>query len=117
VAATHGREAPLPAQYNWYDRYGDVPKWSGVLRATELALDSSTLAAKTFNVGAVYLMALVQGNGSLKLVCYFNDGLYARSTILDALGDVAAFLSRFAEGPGRALPVPSLQEDGGGGRG
>ena len=116
VAATHGREAPLPAQYNWYDRYGDVPEWSGVRRATELALDSSTLAAKTFNIGAVYLMALVQGDGSLKLVCYFNDGLYARSTILDALGDVAAFLSRFAEGPGRALPVPSLQEDGGGAR-
>ena len=30
VACTNGREAPLPAQYNWYDRYGDVPQWSGI---------------------------------------------------------------------------------------
>ena len=87
--ASPDAEEPLPAQYNWYDRYGDVPQWSGVRRATELSIDSSSLSQKTFNIGAVYLMALVQGDGALKLVCYFNDSFYARTTILDALGDVS----------------------------
>ena len=115
VACTNGREAPLPAQYNWYDRYGDVPQWSGIRRATELSLDSSSLSQKTFNVGAVYLMALVQGDGALKLVCYFNDSLYARHTILDALGDVSAFLARFAEDPSLSLPPLSAGESNGAG--
>jgi acyl carrier protein len=115
VACTNGREAPLPAQYNWYDRYGDVPQWSGITRATELSLDSSSLAQKTFNIGAVYLMALVQGDGALKLVCYFNDAFYGRPTILDALGDVSAFLARFAEDPSLSLPSLSAGESNGAG--
>ena len=108
-------EAPLPAQYNWYDRYGDVPQWSGITRATELSLDSSSLAQKTFNIGAVYLMALVQGDGALKLVCYFNDAFYGRPTILDALGDVSSFLARFAEDPSLSLPALSAGESNGAG--
>ena len=115
VACTNGREAPLPAQYNWYDRYGDVPQWSGITRATELSLDSTALSQKTFNIGAVYLMALVQGDGALKLVCYFNDSLYARHTILDALGDVSSFLARFAEDPSLSLPALSAGESNGAG--
>jgi acyl carrier protein len=115
VACTNGREAPLPAQYNWYDRYGDVPQWSGITRATELSLDSSSLSQKTFNIGAVYLMALVQGDGALKLVCYFNDAFYARHTILDALGDVSSFLARFAEDPSLSLPALSAGESNGAG--
>ena len=115
VACTNGREAPLPAQYNWYDRYGDVPQWSGIRRATELSLDSSSLSQKTFNIGAVYLMALVQGDGALKLVCYFNDAFYGRTTILDALGDVSSFLARFAEDPSLSLPSLSAGESNGAG--
>ena len=57
----------------------------------------------------------MQGDGALKLVCYFNDAFYARHTILDALGDVSAFLARFAEDPSLSLPALSAGESNGAG--
>ena len=103
-------ERPLPAQYNWYDRYGDVPDWTG-LAATERGVDSTSMAEKTHNVGAVYLMALVQGDGALLLKCFFNAHAYARGTVEAALDDVAGFLERLAaDGPDAAVPRVRLRE-------
>ena len=97
-------EAPLPAQYNWYDRYTDVVPWAG-LEATELGVDATAMKRKTFNVGAIYLMALVQGDGALLLKMFYNPRVYARSTVDAALHDAEAFLEALAaHGPDAPLP-------------
>jgi hypothetical protein len=98
-------EAPLPAQYNWYDRYTDVVPWAG-LEATELGVDATAMKRKTFNVGAIYLMALVQGDGALLLKFFFNEHVYSRATVDAALADAARFLAALAAGAD--APVPEL---------
>ncbi|KAH8098121.1 hypothetical protein JL720_1048 [Aureococcus anophagefferens] len=96
-------EAPLPAQYNWYDRYTDVVPWAG-LEATELGADATAMKRKTFNVGAIYLMALVQGDGAL-LLKFFNEHVYARATADAALAD--RFLAaRWRDAPCRNCSCP-----------
>ena len=57
-----------------------VPEWRG-LSATERSVDSGALAAKTYNVGAIYLMALVQADGALLLKCFFNAHCYERARV------------------------------------
>ena len=98
-------EAPLPAQYNWYDRYTDVVPWAG-LEATELGVDATAMKRKTFNVGAIYLMALVQGDGALLLKFFFNEHVYSRATVDAALADASRFLAALAAGAD--APVPEL---------
>ena len=81
------------------------------MAATERGVDSTSMAEKTHNVGAVYLMALVQGDGALLLKCFFNAHAYARGTVEAALDDVAGFLERLAaDGPDAAVPRVRLRE-------
>mmetsp|Transcript_8285 Transcript_8285/g.12633 ORF Transcript_8285/g.12633 Transcript_8285/m.12633 type:complete len:2241 (-) Transcript_8285:2023-8745(-) len=87
---------PLPPQYNWYDRYGDVPTWSG-LEATEIHIDQSSMRKKTFNIGALYLMALVQSDGTLLLKFFFNGHVYERSTIQRALDGIETVLRNIVD--------------------
>ena len=66
-------------------------------------MSSDALKHKTFNVGAVYLMALVQEDGALLLQCFFNEHVYSRPQILAALDDAEAFLANLAtHGPDAA---------------
>ena len=90
-----------------------MPKWTG-LTATERGVSSTVLAARTHNVGAVYLMALVQGDGALLLKFFFNEAMYARATVETALDDVASFLDRLGRDPDAAAGEASLAERGGG---
>lgn len=87
--------AALPPQFNWYDRYSDVPLWRG-LEAKEISVDQTRMRLKTFNIGAIYLMGLVQSDGSLCLKFFFNQNVYSLSTIQLAADRMQEFLDRFA---------------------
>lgn len=105
--AGRGRRLPLPPQFNWYDRYTAVPEWRG-LTATEVAVDQTRMRTRTFNIGAIYLMGLVQSNGSLLLKFFFNEHVYSRATIRRALVHMQDFLGALAtDGPVRCVIEPS----------
>ena len=93
---------PLPAQFNWYDRYTHLPEWSGGLRTTEISVDQATMRSRTFNLGHLYLMPLKQSDGTLLLKVFFNNHVYHRSTIQDALNAIKSFLDNIVRrGPVR----------------
>lgn len=99
--ASNGKRTALPPQYNWYDRYSDVPKWRG-LEAKEISVDQTRMRLRTFNVGALYLMALVQSDGSLMMKFFYNNRVYARSTILLAIENIKKFIDLLiTDGPVR----------------
>ena len=114
VACTNGREAPLPAQYNWYDRYGDVPQWSGITPPTELSLDSSSsLKNVQYRRGVPHGPRAGRRGPQARVL--LQRCLVRAATILDALGDVSSFLARFAEDPSLSLPSLSAGESNGAG--
>ena len=108
-ASARDAQQPLPPIFNWYDRYTQVPSWRAV-EATEVPLDNAPLADKTFNTAALYLMGLVQADGSLFLKFFFNEQVYARDTVQRALDRIKVFLKRVAENDLPSPPPPKTQQ-------